>query len=159
MKAIRHTVNIPGELMNSLILERAKEFRNISAYFTAMAYSDLLWRIKNRPFAKAFANASWEDQRQAVQNVVKVHEQGRWAGLSLQLLLKATEELEPSIRASLGKDDWVLKVLEDQLIHLNARVAMVEKMIEEHRGASPRVPKQQKTPAAPADLRKTEIDR
>jgi hypothetical protein len=37
MKAIRHTVNIPGELMNSLILERAKEFRNISAYFTAMA--------------------------------------------------------------------------------------------------------------------------
>ena len=159
MKAIRHTVNIPGELMNSLILERAKEFRNISAYFTAMAYSDLLWSIKNRPFAKAFANASWEDQREAVQNLVKVHEQGGWAGLSLQLLLKATEELEPSIRASLGKGDWVLKVLEDELIHLKARIAMVEKMIEEHRGASPRVPKRQKTPAAPADLRKTEVDR
>jgi hypothetical protein len=139
MKAIRHTVNIPGELMNSLILERAKEFRNISAYFTAMAYTDLLWRIKNRPFAKAFAYASWEGQREAVQNLVKVHKQGRWAGLSHQLLLKATEELAPSIRASLGKEDWVLKVLEDQLIHLKARIALVEKMIEEHRGASPRM--------------------
>ena len=60
MKTIRHTVNVPGE-MEPLLNERIRDFRSLSGYFVALCFTDTLY-LPKRPIAKAFANASWQQQ-------------------------------------------------------------------------------------------------
>ena len=50
--------NLPAE-MEQLLNDRIGDFRSLSAYFVALCFTDLLY-LPNRPIAKPFANASWQ---------------------------------------------------------------------------------------------------
>jgi hypothetical protein len=43
---------------------------------------------EKRPIAKAFANASWQQQRRAIENMINLRKHG-WKGVNMQLLLDA----------------------------------------------------------------------
>jgi hypothetical protein len=68
MKTIRHTVNVPAQ-MEPLLKERIQDYRSLSGYFVSLAFTDLLY-LPKRPIAKAFANASWQQQVNAIENIV-----------------------------------------------------------------------------------------
>src|SRR4029079_1209099 len=91
MKTIRHTVNVPGQ-MEPLLNERIEDFRSLSGYFVALCFTDLLY-LPKRPIAKAFANASWQQQQRAIENLVPLRKQG-WRGVNLQVHFDAVTQAE-----------------------------------------------------------------
>src|ERR1700747_2340177 len=91
MKTIRHTVNVPGEL-EPLINDRVRDFRSLSGYFVGLCFTDLLY-LPKRPIAKAFANASWQQQKRAIDNLVTLRKHG-WKGVNLQVHFDAVTQAE-----------------------------------------------------------------
>jgi hypothetical protein len=112
MKAIRHTVNVPGE-MEPLLNERIRDFRSLSGYFVALCFTDTLY-LPKRPIAKAFANASWQQQQRAVENILTLRKQG-WSGIDLQPHLDAVSQVEKVAVKCLKKGDWLLDHIEEEL--------------------------------------------
>ena len=112
MKTIRHTVNVPGE-MEPLLKERIQNFRSLSGYFVALSFTDTLY-LPKRPIAKAFANASWQQQQLAIENIITLRKHG-WKGVDLKLHFDAATQVEKVARNCLKKGDWVLDHIEQEL--------------------------------------------
>ena len=112
MKTIRHTVNVPGE-MESLLKERIQDFRSLSGYFVALSFTDTLY-LPKRPIAKAFANASWQQQQRAIENILTLRREG-WRGVDLQLHFDALTQVEKVAVKCLKKGDWILDHLDGEL--------------------------------------------
>jgi len=112
MKTIRHTVNVPGQ-MEELLNERTRDFRSLSGYFVALCFTDMLY-LPKRPIAKAFANASWQQQQRAIENILTLRKEG-WRGVDLQLHLDALTQVEKVAVKSLKKGDWLLDHIEGEL--------------------------------------------
>ena len=112
MKTIRHTVNVPGEI-EPLLNERIRDFRSLSGYFVALGFTDMLY-LPKRPIAKAFANASWQQQHRAIENILTLRKEG-WRGVDLQLHLDAVTQVEKVAVKSLKKGDWLLDHIEGEL--------------------------------------------
>lgn len=90
MKTIRHTVNVPG-LMEPLINARTDDFRSLSSYFVSLAFTDLLY-LPKRPIARAFSNASWQQQQRAIESLVSLRKHG-WKGVNLQVHFEAVTQV------------------------------------------------------------------
>ena len=112
MKTIRHTVNVPGQ-MEQLLNERIKDFRSLSGYFVALCFTDLLY-LPKRPIARAFANASWQQQHRAIENLASLRKHG-WKGVNLQLHFDAVTQVEKVAMKSLKQGDWLLDRIEEEL--------------------------------------------
>jgi len=112
MKTIRHTVNVPGQ-MEQLLSERIQDYRSLSGYFVALGFTDALY-LPKRPIAKAFANASWEQQGRAIENIITLRKHG-WKGVDLHLHLNAVSQVEKVAAKCLKKGDWVLDHIEEEL--------------------------------------------
>jgi hypothetical protein len=112
MKTIRHTVNIPGD-MEKLLQERTRDFRSLSGYFVALCFTDMLY-LPKRPIAKAFANASWQEQRSAIENIVSLRRHG-WKGVNIQVHFDAVTQAEKVAAKCLKPGDWVLTHMEEEL--------------------------------------------
>jgi hypothetical protein len=112
MKTIRHTVNVPGEL-EPLLNERIRDFRSLSGYFVSLGFTDMLY-LPKRPIAKAFANASWQQQQHAIGNILSLRNQG-WRGVDLQLHFDAVTQVEKVAIKCLKKGDWLLDHIEGEL--------------------------------------------
>ena len=112
MKTIRHTVNVPGQ-MEELLNERIQDFRSLSGYFVALSFTDTLY-LPKRPIAKAFANASWQQQQRAIENILTLRKQG-WRGVDLQPHLDAVTQVEKVAVKCLKKGDWLLDHIEEEL--------------------------------------------
>ena len=115
MKTIRHTVNVPG-LMEPLLNDRVEDFRSLSGYFVSLCFTDLLYMPK-RPIAKAFANASWQQQQRAIQNLVTLRKQG-WKGVNLQVHFDAVTQVEKVATNCLKEGDWVFDKITDELAYM-----------------------------------------
>jgi hypothetical protein len=93
MKSTRHTVNVPAQ-MEQILNERIQDYRSLSSYFVSLGFTDALY-LPKRPIAKAFANASWQQQERAIENVVTLRKHG-WRGVNLQLTAcKLQPDLSP----------------------------------------------------------------
>ena len=112
MKTIRHTVNVPGEF-EPLLNERIRHFRSLSGYFVSLGFTDMLY-LPKRPIAKAFANASWQQQQRAIGNILSLRKQG-WRGIDLQLHFDAVTQVEKVAIKCLKKGDWLLDHIEGEL--------------------------------------------
>lgn len=112
MKTTRHTINVPAE-MEQLLKDRIADFRSLSAYFVALCFTDLLY-LPKRPIAKAFANASWQQQRRAIESLVTLRKQG-WKGVNLKLHFDAVTQVEKVAQKCLKPDDWLLDHIEEEL--------------------------------------------
>lgn len=112
MKTIRHTVNIPGH-MEQLINERAQDHRSLSGYFVGLCFTDTLY-LPKRPIAKDFANANWQEQRRAIDNIVTLRKHG-WKGVNLQLHFDAVTQVEKAAANCLHEGDWVLDHITEEL--------------------------------------------
>src|SRR5258705_744973 len=112
MKTIRHTVNVPGQMEN-LLEERIQDFRSLSGYFVALGFTDLLY-LPKRPIAKAFANASWQQQRRAIESLVTLRKQG-WKGVNLKVHFDAVTQVEKVAQKCLKPDDWLLDHIQEEL--------------------------------------------
>jgi hypothetical protein len=112
MKTIRHTVNVPGQ-MEQLLNERIPDFRSLSSYFVALCFTDLLY-LPKRPIAKAFANASWQQQRRAIENMINLRKHG-WKGVNMQLHLDAVTQVEKVAVKCLKRGAWVLDHIQEEL--------------------------------------------
>ncbi|HEY2800215.1 MAG TPA: hypothetical protein VGI85_06450 [Chthoniobacterales bacterium] len=112
MKTIRHTVNVPGQ-MEQLLNERIEDFRSLSGYFVALCFTDLLY-LPKRPIARAFANASWQQQHRAIENLISLRKHG-WKGVNLQLHFDAVTQVEKVALKSLKQGDWVLDRIDEEL--------------------------------------------
>jgi len=115
MKTIRHTVNVPGE-MEPLLNDNSQDFRSLSSYFVALCFTDLLY-IPKRPIAKAFANASWQQQRRAIESLVTLRKHG-WKGVDVELHVSAGTQVEKVALQCLKQDDWLLDHLQEELAFL-----------------------------------------
>ena len=114
MKTIRHTVNVPGE-MEPLLEERIQDFRSLSGYFVALCFTDALY-LPKRPIAKAFANASWQQQQRAIENILTLRKEG-WRGVDLQLHFDAFTQVEKVAIKCLKKGDWLLDHVEGERLY------------------------------------------
>jgi hypothetical protein len=112
MKTTRHTINIPAE-MEQLLNDRIRDFRSLSAYFVAICFADLLY-LPKRPIAKAFANASWQQQRHAIENLVTLRKQG-WKGVNLKVHFDVVTQVEKVAQKCLKPDDWILDHIQEEL--------------------------------------------
>ena len=112
MKTIRHTVNVPGQ-MEELLNERIQAFRSLSGYFVALSFTDTLY-LPKRPIAKAFANASWQQQQRAIENILTLRKEG-WRGVDLQLHFDALTQVEKVAIKCLKKGDWLLDHVDGEL--------------------------------------------
>ncbi len=112
MKTIRRTINLPAE-MEPLLNDRIGDYRSLSAYFVALCFTDLLY-LPKRPIAKAFANASWQQQRRAIESLVTVRKQG-WKGVNAQLHVDAATQVEKVAQKCLKADDWLLDHIQEEL--------------------------------------------
>ncbi|MGH7935968.1 MAG: hypothetical protein ACREF8_03050 [Chthoniobacterales bacterium] len=112
MKTIRHTVNVPGQ-MEQLLNDRIEDFRSLSGYFVALCFADMLY-LPKRPIAKAFANASWQQQRRAIESLVNLRKHG-WKGVNLQVHFDVVTQVEKVAQKCLKKDDWLLDRIEEEL--------------------------------------------
>ena len=112
MKTIRHTVNVPSE-MEPLLNERIRDFRSLSGYFVALCFTDALY-LPKQPIAKAFANASWQQQQRAIENILTLRMQG-WRGVDLQPHFDAVTQVEKVAVKCLKKGDWLLDHIEEEL--------------------------------------------
>jgi hypothetical protein len=112
MKTIRHTVNLPAEF-EQLLRDRVTDFRSLSGYFVALCFTDLLY-LPKRPIAKAFANASWQQQKRAIENIVTLRKHG-WKGVNLQVHFDAVTQVEKVASKCLKDSDWVLEKIKEEL--------------------------------------------
>ena len=112
MKTRRHTINLPAE-MEQLLSDRIGDFRSLSGYFVSLCFTDLLY-LPKRPIAKAFANASWQQQRRAIESLVALRKQG-WKGVNLQLHFDAVTQVEKVAQKCLKPDDWLLDHIQEEL--------------------------------------------
>jgi hypothetical protein len=112
MKTIRHTVNVPSE-MESLLSERIEDFKSLSGYFVSLGFTDMLY-LPKRPIAKAFANASWQQQQRAIENILTLRKYG-WKGVDLQPHLDAVSQVEKLAVKCLKKGDWLLDHMQEEL--------------------------------------------
>ena len=112
MKTIRHTVNVPGQ-MEELLNQRIQDFRSLSGYFVSLGFTDLLY-LPKRPIAKAFANASWQQQQRAIENILILRKHG-WRGVDLQPHLEAVTQVEKVAVKCLKEGDWLLDHIEEEL--------------------------------------------
>ena len=112
MKTIRHTVNVPGQ-MEQLLSDRIGDFRSLSGYFVALCFTDLLY-LPKRPIAKAFANAAWQQQQRAIENMITLRKHG-WKGVNLQVHYDAVTQVEKVATKVLKPDDWVRERIEEEL--------------------------------------------
>jgi len=112
MKTIRHTVNVPAQ-MEPLLNDRIEDFRSLSGYFVALCFTDLLY-LPKRPIAKAFANASWQQQQRAIENIVSLRKHG-WKGVNLQVHFDAVTQVEQVALKSLKPGDWLLDRIDEEL--------------------------------------------
>jgi hypothetical protein len=112
MKTIRHTVNVPSE-MEPLLNERIQDFRSLSGYFVSLGFTDMLY-LPKRPIAKAFANASWQQQQRAIENIVTLRNRG-WRGINLQSHFDVVTQVENLATKCLKKGDWLLDHIEGEL--------------------------------------------
>jgi len=118
MKTIRHTVNVPGE-MEQLLNDRVRDFRSLSGYFVALCFTDLLY-LPKRPIAKAFANASWQQQKRAIDNMATLRKHG-WKGVNLQVHFDAVTQAEKVAAKCLKEDDWVLEKMREELAFMRGK--------------------------------------
>ena len=112
MKTIRHTVNVPAQ-MEQLLKERIQDYRSLSSYFVSLGFTDALY-LPKRPIAKAFSNASWQQQEGAIENIITLRKHG-WRGVDLNLHFDAGTQVEKVAVKCLKKGDWVLDHLEEEL--------------------------------------------
>ncbi len=112
MKTIRHTVNIPGE-MEQMINERVQGYRSLSSYFVALSFTDTLY-LPKRPIAKAFANANWQEQRRAIEEIAILRKHG-WKGVDLKVHLDAVTQVEKVASKCLQEGDWVRNHIAEEL--------------------------------------------
>lgn len=112
MKTIRHTVNVPGE-MEPILRNRIQDFRSLSGYFVALCFTDTVY-LPKRPIAKAFANASWQQQRSAIENIVTLRKHG-WKGVNLKVHFDAVTQVEKVAAKCLKPGDWLLEHIEEEL--------------------------------------------
>ena len=112
MKTIRHTVNVPGQ-MEQLLNDRIGDFRSLSGYFVALCFTDLLY-LPKRPIAKAFANAAWQQQQRAIENMITLRKHG-WKGVNLQVHYDAVTQVEKVAAKVLKPEDWVRERIEEEL--------------------------------------------
>ena len=112
MKTIRHTVNVPGQ-MEPLIDARTGDFRSLSSYFVALAFTDLLY-LPKRPIARSFANASWQQQQRAIESLVTLRKSG-WKGVNIQVHFDAVTQVEKVASKCLKQDDWLRDRIEEEL--------------------------------------------
>jgi len=112
MKTIRHTVNVPNQ-MEQLLKERIQDYRSLSAYFVALGFTGALY-LPKRPIAKAFANASWQQQQRAIENIITLRKHG-WKGVNMQLHLDAVSQVEKVAIHCLKKGYWVLDHIEEEV--------------------------------------------
>src|SRR5215475_12244485 len=101
MKTTRHTINVPAE-MEQLLNDRIRDFRSLSAYFVSLCFTDLLY-LPKRPIAKAFANASWQQQRRAIESLVTLRKHG-WRGVNLKVHFDAVTQVEKVAQKCLKPD-------------------------------------------------------
>src|SRR6188768_3944639 len=112
MKTIRHTVNVPSE-MEPLLNERIQDFRSLSGYFVSLGFTDMLY-LPKRPIARAFANASWQQQQRAIESLVALRKHG-WKGINLQVHFDAVSQVEKVAVKCLKPDDWLRDRIEEEL--------------------------------------------
>ena len=99
--------------MEQLLHDRIGDFRSLSAYFVALCFTDLLY-LPKRPIAKAFANASWQQQRRAIESLVAMRKAG-WKGVNIQVHFDAVTQAEKVAKKCLKADDWLLDRMEEEL--------------------------------------------
>jgi hypothetical protein len=112
MKTIRHTVNVPGE-MEPILKDRIQDFRSLSSYFVALCFTDVLY-LPKRPIAKAFSNASWQQQLSAVHDIATLRKHG-WKGVNLKVHFDAVTQAEKVAAKCLKPDSWLLAHIEEEL--------------------------------------------
>ena len=112
MKTIRHTVNVPAQ-MEQLLKERIQDYRSLSSYFVSLGFTDALY-LPKRPIAKAFSNASWQQQERAIENIIRLRKHG-WKGVDLKPHLDAVAQVESIALKCLKEGDWVLDHMEEEL--------------------------------------------
>ena len=93
--------------------ERIRDFRSLSDYFVALCFTDTLY-LPKRPIAKAFANASWQQQHRAIENILTLRKQG-WKGVDLQPHFDAVTQVEKVAAKCLKKGDWLLDHVDGEL--------------------------------------------
>src|SRR6476646_1837736 len=118
MKTIRHTINVPAE-MEQLLNDRMGDFRSLSAYFVALCFTDLLY-LPKRPIAKAFANASWQQQKRAIENLISLRKHG-WKGVNLKVHFDAVTQAEKVATKCLTEGDWVLEKIREELAFMRGK--------------------------------------
>jgi hypothetical protein len=99
--------------MEQLFKERSQDYRSLSGYFVALGFTDVLY-LPKRPIAKAFANASWQQQQRAIENIIALRKHG-WKGVDLHLHLDAVSQVEKIAAKCLKKGDWVLDHIEEEI--------------------------------------------
>jgi len=112
MKTVRHTVNVPGQ-MEELLSSRMGDFRSLSGYFVALCFTDMLY-LPKRPIAKAFANASWQQQHRALENLITLRKNG-WKGINIKVHFDAVTQAEKVAKKCLKPHDWLLDRIEEEL--------------------------------------------
>jgi len=112
MKTVRHTVNVPGQ-MEELLSSRMGDFRSLSGYFVALCFTDMLY-LPKRPIAKAFANASWQQQHRALENLITLRKNG-WKGINIKVHFDAVTQAEKVAKKCLKPNDWLLDRIEEEL--------------------------------------------
>ena len=70
--------------------------------------------LPKRPIAKAFANASWQQQHREIENILTLRKEG-WRGVDLQPHFDAVTKVENVAIKCLKKGDWLLDHIEEEL--------------------------------------------
>ena len=85
----------------------------LNLFNLSLCFTDLLYMPK-RPIAKAFANASWQQQQRAIQNLVTLRKNG-WRGVNLQVHFDAVTQAEKVAANCLKEGDWVYDKISEEL--------------------------------------------
>ena len=99
--------------MEELLNERIQDFRSLSGYFVSLGFTDMLY-LPKRPIAKAFANASWQQQQRAIENILTLRKNG-WRGVNLQPHFDAVTQVEKVGVKCLNEGDWLLDHIQEEL--------------------------------------------
>ncbi len=70
--------------------------------------------LPKRPIAKAFANASWQQQHRALENLVTLRKHG-WKGINIKVHFDAVTQAEKVAQKCLKPGDWLLDRIEEEL--------------------------------------------
>ena len=79
----------------------------------ALDFTDLLY-LPKRPIARAFANASWQQQQRAIESLVSLRKHG-WKGVNLQVHFDAVTQVEKVAVKCLKPDDWLRDRIDEEL--------------------------------------------